>query len=473
MAFTHGVYIQELPTKLFSIRECDSSIPFIVGTAPKGKINEAQMAFNYVQAVELFGEDESYTIPRFLKIFFALYGMGPVAVAVASHRFEEVLAVGDGGTTSFNATLGSVPVVPEKLSITDGSQVLTDDGNGSLTGDGSGTVNYETGEISFSFDEAPSNGASIVASYRSYSGVTAEDIIGGVDDTTGERYGLELIEEVFPRLGIVPGIILAPGFLHDLSVANAMIGKAQNISGHFKAMAYIDVPSTVLRAVDAVNWKRNFNSPFAVVFFPQVFSEGEKDWLSCHAAGLTAQTDWKNSNIPYESPSNKSLLIEGPVRMLTVVSSDDGRESEANYLNSQGIVTVLRAMHGWKLWGNRTAAYPENTDIKDKFIPCRRMANWIENNLILSTLQKVDDPMNRRLIETVVDSVNVWLNGLVGRGFLLGARVKFLPEENPLTDLADGKIRFHIFYCVPPPAETIEYVLEVDVNYFSALFESI
>ena len=48
-------------------------------------------------------------------------------------------------------------------------------------------------------------------------------------------------------------------------------------------------------------------------------------------------------------------------------------------------------MNGWKAWGNRTACYPGNTDIKDCFIPCRRMYNWWANQFILSYFSKVDD----------------------------------------------------------------------------------
>jgi phage tail sheath protein FI len=78
--------------------------------------------------------------------------------------------------------------------------------------------------------------------------------------------------------------------------------------------------------------------------------------------------------------------------------------------------------------------------------------------------------MNKRLVESVVDTWNIALGGLVGRGFLLGAKVYFLEEDNPLTDLANGVIRFRIEYLTPPPAEDIEFVLTVDVNYFKNLF---
>ncbi|MCV4594392.1 phage tail sheath family protein, partial [Escherichia coli] len=77
--------------------------------------------------------------------------------------------------------------------------------------------------------------------------------------------------------------------------------------------------------------------------------------------------------------------------------------SQANYLNGQGIVTSLN-FDGWKSWGNRNAIYPTSTDPKDAFRVCRRMFNWVGNTLILSHWSKIDNPANRRLIESIVTS---------------------------------------------------------------------
>lgn len=404
MAFQHGVYIQELDTKILGVRTCDSALPFIVGTAPvqaiasNRPINQAKLIFNYREFVNTFGavpdgqNESSYTLSEFARIYYTLYGMSP---AIFVNVFDP-----------------------------------------SVHKDAQGNPDPSL--------------------------VTSNDIIGGVDGVTGQRKGLECIETVFPEFGKVAGTILAPGYSYDTSVANAMIAKAQNINGHFKAMAYIDVPDDRAKPTDAVAWKMTFGSPYAGICYPKVKYGDNAHWLSAHAAGLTAKVDAENTGVPYESPSNKELRIDAPKSIFTI--------QEANYLNEQGIVTVFRMMTGWKLWGNRTSAFPVNTDIKDTFIPCRRMANWIENNLVLLTWQKVDDPMNKRLIETVASTVNIWLNGLVGRSFLIGAKVHFRKEDNPLTDLANGIIRFYITYLAPPPAETIEYVLEVDVTYFNNLF---
>lgn len=97
---------------------------------------------------------------------------------------------------------------------------------------------------------------------------------------------------------------------------------------------------------------------------------------------------------------------------------------QANALNGGGIVTALNFMGAWKVWGNYTGCYPSSTDPKDMFIPCGRMFAYVQNTIIRTCWQFLDKPMNRRLLDTITDTVNIWLNGLVGSGYLLGARVE-------------------------------------------------
>jgi hypothetical protein len=73
--------------------------------------------------------------------------------------------------------------------------------------------------------------------------------------------------------------------------------------------------------------------------------------------------------------------------------------------------------------------------------------------------------MTRRLMDSIVDSVNIWLNGLTAEEKLLGGRVEVLDSENPLTDLMAGIIRFHLYITPPSPAQEIDFILEYDTSY--------
>ena len=130
----------------------------------------------------------------------------------------------------------------------------------------------------------------------------------------------------------------------------------------------------------------------------------------------------------------------------------------AAYLNGQGIVTALNFIGGWRLYGNRTGAYPSSTDPKDAFINIRRMFNWVGNTLVTTFWSKIDDATNKRLIRSVVNSANIWFNGLTAIGALLGGRVEFRSDENAKTDLLDGIVKFHVYMAPPPPAREIDFI---------------
>ena len=53
---------------------------------------------------------------------------------------------------------------------------------------------------------------------------------------------------------------------------------------------------------------------------------------------------------------------------------------------------------------------------------------------------------------------------------ILGGRIEFLEDENPITDLMDGILKFHTYLTPPSPAKEIINTLEYDPNYLSNLF---
>ena len=119
-------------------------------------------------------------------------------------------------------------------------------------------------------------------------------------------------------------------------------------------------------------------------------------------------------------------------------------------------------MNGYKAWGNNTCAYPSSTDPKDRWIMVRRFFTWRSNSLILTYFQRVDDPANYRLIESIVDSENINGNSYVARGICAGYNVTFLSSENPITQILNGQTVFHIDFAPFTPAENIEFILEFD-----------
>ena len=196
-----------------------------------------------------------------------------------------------------------------------------------------------------------------------------------------------------------------------------------------------------------------------IALWPMGKYAGKKIAFSAMYAAMVAYTDYQNDSVPNLSPSNKDIKFSAAVLA-------DGTEvtldiTQANELNAIGVVTALN-LNGFKAWGNNTAAYPEVTDPKDRWICCRRFFSWWGNSFITTYLEKVDNPANYRLIESIVDSENVRGNSLVSQGKCAGIKMVYNKEDNPIANVRDGKIVFRQYLAPYTPAEDILNVLEFD-----------
>jgi phage tail sheath protein FI len=461
----------------------EAGLPVIVGTAPIHlgsdpeallNVNKPQLISSYAEAVELFGfsrDWKKYTLCEFIYSQFALFAVSPcVLINVLDPEIhKETVAPTEYPVEEGKVNLGqdvlmdSVTLSGDPVAGTDYSLGYDKDGNAIFTLLAGGSLESAS-TVAVGFTRLKPD---MVDEY---------DIIGGVNITTGDYEGLELVNRVFPKFRLIPGLLASPKWSQNPAVAAVMRAKMDNINGHFTGQSVVDVPSDAAgadRYTKVPEWKNlnNYMAERQIVCWPQVRLGDDVFHLSTQLIGLMNKTDADNEDIPYESPSNKMLQMNACVNALGK-EIDLGPE-QANYLNGQGIVTPLNWIGGWRAWGNRTGAYPAVTDPKDAFIPIRRMFDWIGNEFILTFWQKVDKPMTKRLVRTIVNSYNIRLNGLAAREFILGGRVEFLESENPLTDLMDAIMRFHISVTPPPPAEQIVGILEFDPAYLATLFEAL
>lgn len=485
--YRHGIYTSELATSITPPVQISAGLIVAFGTSPVNQLDDPSSALNkpiiaytYSEAVEKIGYSPNfskYTLSEVIKVVFGIYGVAPVVfinvLDPAEHKKEvkdeSVLLSGGKGVLAVDGvlydtvTLKTVGENPETLTVdVDYVLALNDDGFTVITPISGGKITPEM--------------TGLVASYTHLDpdAVTKDDIIGGVDINTKKNTGLELLADVYPRFRLVPGQVIAPGFSSDSEVGQLMAAKSALISEMFKAEALTDAPTdrSVISDYSAVpEWKTKNNQLAAnqTVCWPMVKLGDNIYHQSTHLAAATCLLDNANGDIPARSPSNITLQMDSAVLA-------DGTEvwldnPQANYLNGQGIVTTLN-FNGWVSWGNRSAIYPNSTDPKDAFRAGRRMFNWVSNTLILSHWSKIDNPANRRLIDSVVDSANIWFNGLTASQYLAGGEVTFEQSENPTTSLMDGITKFHVKFTPYSPARDIEFVMEYNPDYLSNLFGS-
>jgi len=482
--YKHGVYTSEVPTSMVAPVSGTAGLMVVIGTAPvnmladpSAAVNKPLLVNNYKEAVEAVGYSDdfaSYTLCEAISAAFSVVGTGPLVLinvldpSNASHK----AAVAET-TVQVNSLVALVNVkgmIDDNtlvVKLGTGSTTLTKGTDYTTSFNDDGTLN-----IILTSTGAGASATSLKVSGNKVdpSGVTAADIVGGVNASTGVEKGLEVIRQIYPKLGMTPGILLAPRFSMEATVAAALQAKTKEINGVFKCVCIIDVSSKTGGALkySDVNTQKAAQAISDANAYPvwPCAAVGEVVYSgSSLAAALTAYTDAVNADTPNVSPSNKTIAI-------SKACLADGTEvvldqDQANTVNSFGVATFLN-MNGFRLWGNNTAAYPGNTDPKDRWFSVRRFLNWAANTFILTYFQKVDSPANPRLIEAIVDSENVRGNGFVARGVCARYEITFNEDENTTADLLNGKLTFHQYITPYTPAEDIEDVIEFDPNALTA-----
>lgn len=488
--YSHGMGVVENETKFPVPKSGASAIQFVVGSAPVNLLDDPCSATNVPFLVTKREEadraagftldwgrsrtDKSkfrYTLCQSVYASFNICAVAPVILLNVLDPKRHVkenedaeLKVVDGV-----ARLEVTGVLRPETSVFAGSRELERDTDYVLSFDGDGYLLVSMSDLSVS---------DIIVKSKSIDpeAVTAGDIIGGYDAATGRNAGLECIEDVFPLLGVVPNIIVCPGWSSVPEVAAAMQAKSTYINGVFGCESAADLDSTqdgatLYTQVQEKKEESAMSGTHQAVLWPMAKAGGLTLHLSAVFAAVAAETDIKNGDIPYKSPSNKKVAINGLVL-------DDKNNTEvllkmtqANAVNGAGVITALN-FDGWRMWGNNTAAYPSVKDPKDRWLNCRRMMTYCQNHWVRAYFNEVDDPANLRLTQTIVEQENMWYSSLFADGKIAGGGITFDNSQNPVSQILDGKIIFGLKVAFFTPGEYIvgefEYDPTILAEYFAA-----
>lgn len=474
MAYQHGVRVLEQATGVVAPIEGTAGLQVVFGTAPVNLAadpyavtNKPVIAYSWSEAVSQLGYSKDYakyTLCESMYASFKLLGVAPVIFVnvldpkvhkkdneAATVKVENLQAVVEVPGILLDTVKVSVSGGDDLTVDTDYILGFNDDGHLVITLLASGTG-------------AAATDLSVQSTSIDPTAVDADDIIGA--SATGEEKGLEVLRQVYPKTGMTPGLIIAPGWSQNPDVGIVLAAKCEEINGYFTCEGFVDIDSsedgcTAYTDLKEAKEDAGITSPHIMALWPCVAVGSQIFHYSAVMAALTAYIDANNDDVPSLSPSNKLVGITGTVL-------EDGTEVildqvQANTVNSFGITTAIN-VNGWRTWGNNTAAYPATTDPKDRWFCCRRFFSWWGNSFILTYFQKVDDPMNTRLIESVVDSENIRGNAYVSAGKCAAAYIEYNEAENPVTDILNGKITFHQHLAPYVPAEDILNILEFDTD---------
>lgn len=474
MSIKHGVYVTEEDTAL-SVPVSAPEAIVVIGTTPinlaedpAAAVNVPVLANSATEAMQALGYSTDFKKYTACQAMYTTGNLFPVSPVVYINVLDPAKHKKDIEEKSFpvqnkQATIKEEGVVLSSLTIKAATATLKEgtDYTAEFDSDGYAVITLISGGAGDSAESLNISGVALDPS-----AVTKEDIIGSYDASTGKETGAQLIRQVYPRLGVVPGLIIAPGWSQVPEVGIALAAKASQLNGCFKAMALVDLDTTKAKKytdTKQVKEDSGFTSAFCYPLWPLDKVGDIVVYKSATVAALCAFMDANNDGVPSLSPSNTLLGVTGQCL-------EDGTEvyldqEQANTVNSYGVTTAIN-LNGWRLWGNYTGAFPGESDPKDIWFAVRRMFNWHANSFILTYFDEVDDPMNAVLIQSVVDSENIRCASYAPDKWA-GASIEYRLADNPVTNIAAGKVVFRQKIAPYTPAQEIDNVVSFDLDLLS------
>jgi phage tail sheath protein FI len=291
---------------------------------------------------------------------------------------------------------------------------------------------------------------------------TLSSIIGGVDDATAQRTGLQAFLDSRSAVKVTPRILAAPGFSHNLAVGTEMLSIAERV----KAVCILDGPNTT--DADAISSRQNYGSDRVYIVDPWV-----KVWntntnteviqpASARVAGLISKMD--NERGWWWSPSNQVINgIAGTARGIDFEMGDFN--CRANYLNENEVTTIIHE-DGYRLWGNRTCA----ADPKFAFLCVRRSADMIAESILCAHLWAVDRGITKTYLEDVRDGVRAYIRHLKEVGAITGGDCWVDEDINAPGQIAQGIVCWDYDFTPVYPAEHLVFRAHITDGYLTGLF---
>jgi phage tail sheath protein FI len=232
-----------------------------------------------------------------------------------------------------------------------------------------------------------------------------------------------------------------------------------------RAFMIVDVPQSVATVTAMQSWAQtyvlNANNYSGAVYFPRLLMPDPLNSYrnrnvapSGTLAGVYARTD--ASTGVWTAPAGTAASLMGATVAIPVTDAQDGQ------LNPLGI-NCLRAfpVFGNVSWGTRTLAGADQIDSQWKYIPIRRLVDYIEMSLVQSLKWVVFQPNDQTLWTNISQEVSTFLQGLYSQGALFGATaaqayfVTCDATTTTPTDIAQGIVNIVVGVAPVTPAEFV------------------
>mgnify|MGYP006873053552 CR=1 FL=1 len=326
--FKHGTRGEIRADGISLSRRGESKMAFVyVGTAPvhlveggASNVNVPILVNNMADARKYLGYSDdwaSYTLCEAMHVHFDIKNVGPVVFINVLDPTVHISAA--SGSATLTPSNGAVKIVSAEDAVLD-SLVVRSNGVALVKGTDY-TVSYDFNKKVINITEKTkgslgSTALTITWTRVDPSAVTEANVIGSTDDY-GLNTGIYAIKNVYNVTGYIPAYLLAPGFASIPNIHNALFVNSQQISKHWNAYMFVDMPILTTQGADitiqtACDWKEanNYNRDNEDVFSPLVKgTDGKTYHLSVLYAANFQELLIKNDGVPYMSGSNTECSI--------------------------------------------------------------------------------------------------------------------------------------------------------------------
>lgn len=445
------------------------SIPCYIGTAPvhvadPTNVNRPVLVESFDACLRKFGYSEDWAA-------FTLCEAMAAHFLLATEPVGPIILI-----NAFNPTAHETDADPRTLQFTNGKAVLAGMAladlstltfsRGKVGTDWLVSYNYKTGALSVTA-LASVEGEPVTLSYKEVGPdeVTTEEVVGGVDEYGAAR-GIAACANIYSETGVVPGVLLAPGFSGVKAVRDKLMEMSVRLNGHWNMMVYTDIPVAsgegMTTLTQARSWRatNGYIGQNEVVHYPTApGTDGRVYHLSTLSAVAMQQLAGQTDGIPYRTASNTPAPIKGlflgESNRLMVLDQDTVSRELAAY----GIRSACYWGGAWRLWGAATADYSieesemavSDTNIMMLYHVC----NWFQQNFA----DVVDQPMTPGTASTIASRVNQYLASLRASQMIVGGSCSLRMDESDLANVIAGHYRFEIAVATTPLLKSAEAVI--------------
>ena len=297
--YKHGAYGDQQAIGSRVAAESQSAV-VLVGTAPvqnllpdsdgNWPVNKPVLIHDISEAKKIFGYSDDwtkYTLCEAMHVFLELNGVGPlVLINVLDPKSTHKASTAT--SKSLTPSSGRITIASAEDIILDTITVKTQATPPVEKVKGTDyTATYNASKKTIIIQEltagALGNSALTVEYYLVTASSVADTDVIGATDNLGTNTGLYAIKSVYNECGVIPSILMAPGWSEMPSVHAVMGQVSLKVNGHWDAWMFTDIPlsdnGTAITLTTAKTWKdaNGYTKKNETVSFPMVVgTDGKK-----------------------------------------------------------------------------------------------------------------------------------------------------------------------------------------------------